>query len=97
MLQELRKFHPDWFIEEIGIEVGHVHLHMVIPPKDAVAKVVRTLKGVTSAGLKEKFPHFLRQVYWDGRGSRRHRWITLAFGSPTMPWTVGVGRKPGQR
>src|SRR5687768_18585977 len=31
MLPEVRKFHPDWFIEEIGI---------VIPPKDAVAKVV---------------------------------------------------------
>ena len=68
MLQEVRKFHPDWFIEEIGIEVDHVHLHMVIPPKDAVAKVVSTLKSVTSARMKEKFPQFLRKVYWDGRG-----------------------------
>jgi putative transposase len=68
MLQEVRKFHPDWFIEEIGIEVDHVHLHMVIPPKDAVAKVVGTLKSVTSARMKEKFPHFLGKVYWDGGG-----------------------------
>jgi putative transposase len=68
MLQEVRKFHPDWFIEEMGIEVDHVHLHMVIPPKDAVAKVVATLKSVTSARLKEKFPHFLRKVSWDGGG-----------------------------
>ena len=68
MLQEVRKLHPDWFSEEIGIEVDHVHLHMVIPPKDAVAKVVATLKSVTSAGMKEKVPHFLRKVYWDGRG-----------------------------
>jgi len=68
MLQEVRKFHPDWFIEEIGIEVDHVHLHMVIPPKDAVATVVSTLKSVTSARMKEKFPQFLRKVYWDGRG-----------------------------
>ena len=44
MLQEVRKFQPDWFIEEIGIEVDHVHLHMVIPPKDAVAKVVSTFE-----------------------------------------------------
>ena len=56
MLQEVRKFHPDWFMEEIGIEVDHVHLHMVIPPKDAVAKVVGTLKSVTSTRMKEKFP-----------------------------------------
>ena len=48
--------------------MDHVHLHMVIPPKDAVAKVVATLKSVTRAGLKEKFPHFLRKVYWDGGG-----------------------------
>ena len=68
MLQEVRKFHPDWFIEEIGIEVDHVHLHMVIPPKDAVAKVVATLKSVTSTRMKEKFPQFLGKVYWDGRG-----------------------------
>lgn len=33
MLQEVRKFHLDWSIEEIGIEVDHVHLHMVIPQK----------------------------------------------------------------
>lgn len=68
LLQEVRKFHPDWFIEEIGIEVDHVHLHMVIPPKEAVARVVATLKSVTSARLKAKFPQFLRKVYWDGHG-----------------------------
>ena len=40
-----------------------VHLHMVIPPKDAVAKVVATLKSVTSTRMKEKFPQFLGKVY----------------------------------
>ncbi|MDE3119142.1 MAG: IS200/IS605 family transposase [Nitrospirota bacterium] len=68
LLQEVRKFHPDWFIEEIGIEVDHVHLYMVILPQDAVAHVVATLKSMTSARLKEQFPHFLRKVYGDGRG-----------------------------
>jgi REP-associated tyrosine transposase len=68
MLQEVRKFHPDWFIEEIGIEGDHVHLHMVIPPKDAVATVVATLKSVTSARLQAKFLQFLRKGYWDGHG-----------------------------
>ena len=67
-LQEVRKFHPDWFIEEIGIDVDHVHLHMIIPPKYAVSKVVDTLKSVTSRELWAKFPHFLPKVYWDGGG-----------------------------
>jgi len=68
LARDVRKCHPDWFIEEIGLEGDPVPLHLVIPPKDAVAKVVATLKSVTRAGLKEKFPHFLRQVYWDGGG-----------------------------
>ncbi|MCA1957260.1 MAG: transposase, partial [Nitrospira sp.] len=46
MLQEVRKFHPDWFIGEIRIEADPVHVHRVIPPKDAVASVVGTLKSV---------------------------------------------------
>lgn len=67
-LQEVWKSNPDWFIDQIGIEADHLHLHMVIPPKDAVASAVRTLKSVTSAGLKENFPQFLRKVSWNGRG-----------------------------
>jgi putative transposase len=27
---------------------------------------VETFKSVTSRRLKEKFPHYLTQVYWDG-------------------------------
>ena len=67
-LREVRKFHPDWFLEEIGIEPDHVHLHMVIPPKYAVARVVNTMKSVSSKNLKQRFPHFLQKVYWDGGG-----------------------------
>ena len=58
-----RELHPDWFLEEIEVERGHVHLHMVIPPKYAVSRVVETAKSVTSWQLKEKFPHVLRKVY----------------------------------
>jgi len=67
-MQGVRKFHPDWYIEEIGIDQDHVHLYMIIPPKYAVSKVVETMKSVTSLKLKEKFSHFLRKVYWDGGG-----------------------------
>ena len=67
-LQEVRRFHPDWFVEEMGIEPDHVHLHMVIPPKYAVTRVVNTMKSATSKHLKQRFPHFLQKVYWDGGG-----------------------------
>ncbi|MGE0645745.1 MAG: IS200/IS605 family transposase [Nitrospira sp.] len=64
VLRSVRGFHPDWFLEEIGVDRDHVHLHMVIPPKYAVSRVVETLKSVTSRQLKEKFPHMVRKVYW---------------------------------
>ena len=66
-LQEVRKYYPDWEYIEIGIDVDHVHLHMVIPPKYAVSMVVETLKKNTSRHLSQKFC-FLKDVYWDNDG-----------------------------
>ena len=67
-VREVRKFHPDWYIEEVGTDKDHVHLYMIIPPKYAISKVVETLKSVTSRRLKEQFSHFLSRIYWDGGG-----------------------------
>lgn len=66
-LREVRKYYPDWQYIEIGIEPDHVHLHMVIPPKYSVSKVVETMKSNTSRTLSDKFK-FLEQVYWDKKG-----------------------------
>ena len=67
-LEEVRKFYPDWYIEEIGIDKDHIHLHMVIPTKYSVSKVVDIMKANTSRALREKFSHFLKKVYWDSGG-----------------------------
>lgn len=67
-LKEVREFYPDWYIEQIGVDADHVHLHVIIPPKYAVSKVVEVMKSVTSKRLREKFPHFLKKVYWDDGG-----------------------------
>ena len=66
-LEEVRKWYPDWEYAAIGMEVDHVHLHMVIPPKYAVSVAVETLKKNTSRALSEKFA-FLAKVYWDREG-----------------------------
>ena len=63
------------------MERDHVDLHMVIPPKYAVSRLVDSLKSVTSRQLKEKFPHVLSKVYWDGGGV----WARGFFAS-----TVGI-------
>lgn len=79
-LQETHKYYPEWEYIAIGIDVDHVHLHMVIPPKYAVSKVVETIKKNTSRQMSEKF-RFLSQVYWDREGI----WSTGFFVS-----TVGI-------
>ena len=66
-LEEVRKWYPDWEYVAIGMEVDHVHVHMVIPPRYAVSWVVGTIKQNTSRALSEKFA-FLKQVYWDEDG-----------------------------
>lgn len=66
-LQEVRKYYPDWEYIAIGMDVDHVHLHMVIPPKYAVSTAVETLKKNTSRHLSKKF-RFLKDVYWDNEG-----------------------------
>jgi len=66
-LQEIRKYYPDWEYSEIGIDSDHVHLHMVIPPKYSVSKVVETIKANTSRALRSRF-RFLSKVYWDDGG-----------------------------
>lgn len=68
IVKEVRKFHPDWYIETVGTDLDHIHLHMIIPLKYAISKVVETMKSITSARLKEKFSHFLSQIYWDHGG-----------------------------
>jgi putative transposase len=67
-MEEVRKFYPDWYYEEIGIAEDHVHVYMVIPPKYSVSMVVETIKKNTSRAMRAKFSHFLRKVYWDGGG-----------------------------
>lgn len=67
-LEEVRKYYPDWYFTEIGTDLDHIHVHMIIPPKYSVSMVVETLKKNTSRSLREKFSHFFSQVYWDGGG-----------------------------
>jgi putative transposase len=82
--KEFREYMPDVWIEEIGIDKDHIHIHVVIPPKYAVSKVVEALKSNTSRLIRKKFPEFLSKIYWDDSGI----WGTGFFVS-----TVGANEK----
>lgn len=57
--------YPDWYFHRINTAADHVHMLIEIPPKYAVADVVRELKACSAAHLKKRFP-FLTKVYKRG-------------------------------
>jgi len=61
-LYRTQRRHPDWYFHQINTGDDHVHLRMEIPPKYAVANVVRELKACSSAHLKKHFP-FINRIY----------------------------------
>ena len=50
-------------IVEQNVQVDHVHLIMVIPPKYAVSDVIGKMKQYTASKMREKFA-WLEEVYW---------------------------------
>ena len=82
-LKEVQKYYPDWENKAIGVDVDHVHIHMEIPPKYSVSRVIETLKKNTSRQMWKKF-RFLEKVYWDSSGI----WSKGFFVS-----TVGIDEK----
>ena len=57
------------YIEEINIQVDHVHMILSLPPKYAVSDIMGYLKGKTAIKLLNTVPG-LRKRYW---GS--HLWL----------------------
>lgn len=58
---------PGCEIVEYNIQVDHVHMVTIIPPKYAASEVVQRIKGVTSRKMRIKFA-WLKKVYWREKG-----------------------------
>ena len=51
-------------IVELNVQVDHVHLLVIIPPKVSISQFVGTVKGRTAIKILHKFPHLKNQRYW---------------------------------
>jgi putative transposase len=78
-LCDIARFHPDIEIETLSIQVDHIHLVLVIPPKYAVSAIVGKIKAPTSREIRQRFP-WITKIYW-----RNEFWSVGFFSS-----TVGV-------
>ena len=85
-LLEITLFHPDVEIDTYNIQVDHVHLVMVIPPKYAVSSIIGKLKSNSSRKARTQFP-WLRDRY-----TRNEFWSPGFFSS-----TVGVNEEQIKR
>lgn len=54
---------PGVEILEMAVQIDHVHLVLVIPPKYSAADVIGTLKGKSASVLRKMFK-WLQKVYW---------------------------------
>ena len=61
-LFDIQTYHPDVEIERYGIQVDHLHLVIVIPPRYAVSDMVGKIKANTSRSIRRQFP-WVRRTY----------------------------------
>ena len=51
-------------IVELNIQVDHVHLLVLVPPKVSISEFVGTIKGRTAIRVFNKFRHLKHKPYW---------------------------------
>ncbi len=54
---------PGCEILKCNIQVDHIHMIMVIPPRYAVSDVIGRMKGMAASRIRKKFA-WLKKLYW---------------------------------
>jgi putative transposase len=83
LFPKIMKGMPGCEIIEQNIQIDHIHMIRVIPPKYAMSEVIGEIKQHTASKLREKFA-WLGKVYW----KKRIVWSPGYFVS-----TVGLNEK----
>ncbi len=75
-LPQIHHSHPDVDVQQWSVQVDHIHVVMVIPPKYAVSSIVGKMKAKLSRQLHLRYPE-LKRTYWGAV-----RWSRGFFISP---------------
>jgi putative transposase len=67
LLRRIPRYYPEIKFIKVNGEEDHLHLLLSIPPKMAVADVVRIIKSNTAREIRKKF-NFLDKAYWGNSG-----------------------------
>ena len=66
VIKTLVKYYEGVEITEINVQVDHVHMVMIIPPKYSVSSVIQRIKSESAKIVRRKF-EWLDKVYWGTR------------------------------
>jgi putative transposase len=56
----LEERYPDVVVEELNVQIDHIHAMMVIPPKYAVSKIIGDVKSTSSRLMRREFLYLRR-------------------------------------
>ena len=62
LLQECAEMNR-WKIDELNIQIDHVHMLVQLRPDVSVSRAVQLFKGKSSRIVRQEFPH-LKEFYW---------------------------------
>jgi len=79
-LKHLPDLDPDIEVKKLNVQLDHVHMVIVIPPRIAVASAVSFIKSQSAKIIRAKFP-FFKKVYrgQDGIWSRGYCISTIGL------------------
>jgi putative transposase len=72
----------DWEIQELNVNVDHVHMAIQLPPSISTAKAVQFLKGTSSRAVREELPE-VRKYLW-GKDFWADGYFSETFGDCSM-------------
>jgi len=49
---------------ELNVQIDHVHLVAMVPPKVSISNLMGSLKGRTAIRVFKKFPYLKKKPYW---------------------------------
>ena len=62
-LPQIQHHHPDVELQHWSVQIDHIHVVMVIPPRYAISSVVGKMKANLSRQLRCRYPE-LKRTYW---------------------------------
>ena len=60
---QIQHYHPDVTVQQWSVQIDHMHVVMVSPPKYAVSSIVGKMKANLSRQLRLRYPA-LKRTYW---------------------------------